>query len=46
MVWNPYVEGAASMADFEPKDGWKNMVWPQWQREGGLGIGDGDEDRG
>jgi glucose-6-phosphate 1-epimerase len=26
VVWNPYVEGAASMGDFEPKDGWKNMV--------------------
>ena len=26
VIWNPYVEGAASMGDFEPKDGWKNMV--------------------
>ena len=26
VVWNPYVEGAAGMPDFEPKDGWKNMV--------------------
>jgi glucose-6-phosphate 1-epimerase len=26
VVWNPYVEGAASMGDFEPKDGWKHMV--------------------
>jgi glucose-6-phosphate 1-epimerase len=26
VVWNPYEEGAASMSDFEPKDGWKNMV--------------------
>jgi glucose-6-phosphate 1-epimerase len=28
VVWNPYIEGAASMGDFEPKDGWKNMVPP------------------
>jgi hypothetical protein len=28
VVWNPYIEGAASMGDFEPKDGWKNMVYP------------------
>ena len=26
VVWNPWEEGAASMGDFEPKDGWKNMV--------------------
>jgi hypothetical protein len=26
VVWNPYVEGASSMGDFEPKSGWKNMV--------------------
>jgi hypothetical protein len=26
VVWNPYVEGASSMGDFEPKIGWKNMV--------------------
>lgn len=26
VVWNPYVEGASSMGDFEPKTGWKNMV--------------------
>jgi len=26
VVWNPHVEGAASMGDFEPKAGWKNMV--------------------
>jgi D-hexose-6-phosphate mutarotase len=26
VVWNPYEEGAASISDFEPKDGWKNMV--------------------
>jgi hypothetical protein len=26
VVWNPYTEGAASMGDFEPKSGWKNMV--------------------
>jgi glucose-6-phosphate 1-epimerase len=26
VIWNPHVEGAASMGDFEPKDGWKNMV--------------------
>jgi glucose-6-phosphate 1-epimerase len=26
VVWNPYEEGAASIGDFEPKDGWKNMV--------------------
>ena len=29
VVWNPYIEGAASMGDFEPKDGWKNMVYPR-----------------
>ncbi|PNP37622.1 hypothetical protein TGAM01_v200403 [Trichoderma gamsii] len=26
VVWNPWVDKAASMGDFEPKDGWKNMV--------------------
>ena len=26
VIWNPYIEGAASLGDFEPKDGWKNMV--------------------
>ena len=26
VVWNPYEEGAASIGDFKPKDGWKNMV--------------------
>jgi glucose-6-phosphate 1-epimerase len=31
VVWNPYIEGAAAMPDFEPKDGWKNMVFPLWQ---------------
>ena len=28
VVWNPYIEGAKSMSDFEPKDAWKNMVCP------------------
>jgi glucose-6-phosphate 1-epimerase len=26
VVWNPWSEGAESMGDFEPKNGWKNMV--------------------
>jgi glucose-6-phosphate 1-epimerase len=26
VIWNPYVEGAASLADFEPKNAWKNMA--------------------
>jgi glucose-6-phosphate 1-epimerase len=30
VVWNPYVEGAAAMPDFEPKDAWKNMVLILW----------------
>ncbi len=25
-VWNPWQKGAEGMADFEPKDGWKQMV--------------------
>jgi len=28
VIWNPYIAGAASMGDFEPKDGWKNMACP------------------
>jgi len=26
VVWNPWVDKAHSMADFEPKDGYKNMI--------------------
>jgi glucose-6-phosphate 1-epimerase len=26
VVWNPWTEKAASMGDFEPKDGYKNML--------------------
>lgn len=26
VVWNPWVDKAAGMGDFQPKDGWKNMV--------------------
>ncbi|KAL2203902.1 aldose 1-epimerase [Sarocladium strictum] len=26
VVWNPWVNKSAGMADFEPKDGWKNMI--------------------
>lgn len=26
VVWNPWIEKAKSMADFEPNDGYKNMV--------------------
>lgn len=26
VVWNPWIERAAAIPDFEPKDGWKNMV--------------------
>ncbi|KAK7423933.1 hypothetical protein QQX98_000805 [Neonectria punicea] len=26
VVWNPWVDKAASTKDFSPKDGWKNMV--------------------
>lgn len=26
VVWNPWTEKAASMGDFEPKDGYKNMI--------------------
>jgi glucose-6-phosphate 1-epimerase len=26
VVWNPWTDKAAGMADFQPKDGWKNMV--------------------
>lgn len=25
-VWNPWQKGAEGMGDFEPKDGWKQMV--------------------
>jgi glucose-6-phosphate 1-epimerase len=38
VVWNPWNEKAASMADFGPKDGWKNMICVEagavngWQR--------------
>jgi glucose-6-phosphate 1-epimerase len=26
VVWNPWTDKAASIADFEPKDGWKKMI--------------------
>ena len=26
VVWNPWAEKAAAMADFGPKDGWKHML--------------------
>lgn len=26
VVFNPWIEKANSLGDFEPKDGWKNMV--------------------
>lgn len=26
VVWNPWVDKSAGMADFAPKDGWKTMV--------------------
>ena len=26
VIWNPWKEGAQGMSDFEPKDGYKNMV--------------------
>ena len=25
-VWNPWIDKAAAMGDFAPKDGWKNMI--------------------
>jgi glucose-6-phosphate 1-epimerase len=42
VVWNPWVEKAASMGDFSPNDGWKEMLCVEtgavggWQKlEGG-----------
>lgn len=38
VVWNPWVNKSAGMVDFEPKDGWKNMICVEagtvkgWQR--------------
>jgi len=46
VVWNPWKEKAAAMGDFEPKDGYKNMLCVEvgsvkgWQK---LEAGDGFE---
>jgi glucose-6-phosphate 1-epimerase len=44
VVWNPWVEKAKGMGDFEPKDGYKNMLCVEvgavngWQKlDGGEG---------
>jgi glucose-6-phosphate 1-epimerase len=46
VVWNPWADKAAGMADFGPKDGWKNMICVEagavkgWQR---VELGDAFE---
>ena len=46
VVWNPWKEKAAAMGDFEPKDGYKEMLCVEvgsvkgWQK---LEAGDGFE---
>ena len=43
VVWNPWIEKAKGMGDFEPKDGYKNMVCVEAGAVGGwLRLEGGD----
>jgi len=44
VLWNPAKEKAAGMGDFEPKDGWKNMVCVEVGAVGGWTSLEGGEE--
>ena len=43
VVWNPWIEKAKAMGDFEPKDGYKNMICVEVGAVGGWQKLEGDE---
>jgi glucose-6-phosphate 1-epimerase len=43
VVWNPWIEKAKGMGDFEPKDGWKQMLCVEAGQVGGWTKLDGGD---
>ena len=43
VIWNPWIEKAKAMGDFEPKDGYKNMICVEVGAVDGWQKLEGDE---